>query len=192
MRASRRRAGLLLALLCGLVSPAWAGEATDCDRLAASPHDPARTAPGVPFAALDAPAALAACQAALAAAPGEPRLAFQLGRAQAKGGDFAAARASYTTAAEGGHLAALHNLAALFAEGQGVERNLATALRLYLLAAERGFAPSQFQLGLAYLAGQGIVADRAKGLAWIRLAAGQDFVPAREWLVANQEAQSPQ
>lgn len=189
MRRILATAGGLALFACLVpVLPSAAGEVTDCDRLAASPFDPARVAEGVAFAALDAAAALAACDAALAAAPGDPRLTFQLGRAQVKSGDPVAGAVSYARAAEAGSVAALHNLAALYAEGRGVGRDLGTALRLYLLAAERGFAPSQFQLGLAYLAGQGIVADRDKGLAWIRLAAGQGFPPAVEWLSANRQA----
>lgn len=171
--------------------PAWAGEATDCDRLAASPYDPARLAPGVSFQALDAAAAVPACRADLARWPGEPRVAFQLGRALLKAGAAEEGLAHYREAAEAGYLPAVHNIAALYAEGQVVPRDLGHALRLYLLAAEAGFAPSQFSLGLCYLAGQGIIADREKGLSWIRLAAAQDFQPARDWLAANQQALTP-
>ncbi len=182
----------MFAIVCSsLLSSAWAGEATDCDRLAASPYDPARIAPGVAFAALDAPAAVAACRAALAAAPDTPRLAFQLGRALIKAGEGMAGLEQYRLAAEGGYLAALHNIGALYAEGQVVPRDLGQAMRWYLLAAEHGFPPSQFSLGLAYLTGQGIMANREKGLAWIRLAAEQQFQPALDWLAAHQLAITP-
>ena len=164
---------LLSATLCA------AAGAEDCDRLAASPHDPARRGEGVPYAALDAPAAIAACAAARDAAPEEPRFAFQLGRALAKAGRVEEALAAYRAAAERGHLAALHNVAQLYEEGLLPAEGPATAVRWYLLAAERGFAPSQLRLGLAYLAGEGIVADASKGLAWIALAAGQGFAPAQ-------------
>lgn len=176
MRPIRFVAALVAVLTATL--PAVAA-VQDCDRLAASPHDPARRGEGVPFAALDAPAAIAACAAARAEAPGEPRFAFQLGRALAKAGRAEEALAAYLAAAEGGHLAALHNVAQLYEEGLLPAAGPATAVKWYLLAAERGFAPSQLRLGLAYLAGEGIVADAAKGIAWIALAAEQGFAPAQ-------------
>ncbi|MDX2144821.1 MAG: hypothetical protein SFV19_15810 [Rhodospirillaceae bacterium] len=55
-------------------------EITECDRLAANPPDPDRIAPGVPREAVDLPRAIAACRAAVAAAPETGRLAYQLGR----------------------------------------------------------------------------------------------------------------
>lgn len=179
MRSIRKAAGLLSAILgFALTAPALAGGG-DCDRLAASPHDPQRRAEGVPFAALDASAAIAACEAALEASPEEPRLAFQLGRALARAGQDAAALEAYRAAARLGHLAALHNIGQLHETGRLPGGGAAAANRWYLLAAERGFAPSQLRLGLAYLAGAGIVADKAKGAAWIALAAGQGFGPAQ-------------
>ncbi len=191
MPARSRRVGAIAIVCSGLVMPAWAGEATDCDRLAASPYDPARLAPGVSYQALDAAAAVAACRDDLARWPDQPRVAFQLGRALLKAGAGEEGLALYRQAAEAGYLPAVHNIAALYAEGQVVKQDLGHALRLYLLAAEAGFAPSQFSLGLCYLAGQGIIADREKGLSWIRLAAAQDFQPARDWLAANQQALTP-
>lgn len=173
-----RDAALLLAALACLVAPAAAGT-VDCDRLAASPHDPLRQGEGVPYDALDAAAAIAACEAALAAAPEEPRFAFQLGRALAKAGRVEEALTAYRAAAERGHVAALHNVAQLYEEGLLPAAGPATAVKWYLLAAERNFAPSQLRLGLAYLAGEGIYPDKAKGVAWIALAAGQGFAPAQ-------------
>ncbi|NKB43663.1 MAG: hypothetical protein GKS03_05230 [Alphaproteobacteria bacterium] len=54
--------------------------ATLCDHLAAHPEDPDRIVEGVPTAAVDKPAAIAACEAGLAADPGNPRLTYQLAR----------------------------------------------------------------------------------------------------------------
>ena len=54
---------------------------TDCDRLAAHPSDPDRVTAGVPESKVDSAAAIPACQAAVAADPGNGRLNYQLARA---------------------------------------------------------------------------------------------------------------
>lgn len=54
---------------------------TGCDALAAHPDDPNKVAPGVSQSAMDKPAAIAACEVAVAADPENPRLRYQLGRA---------------------------------------------------------------------------------------------------------------
>jgi len=54
---------------------------TGCDLLAAHPDDPSKVAPGVSQSAMDKPAAIAACEVAVAADPENPRLRYQLGRA---------------------------------------------------------------------------------------------------------------
>jgi hypothetical protein len=60
------------------------GPAQDCDRLAASPIDPWRTAPGVLRADIDVDAAIAACSKAPPDKADQPRFSFQLGRAYAE------------------------------------------------------------------------------------------------------------
>ena len=57
-----------------------------CHRLAAFPSDPQRLAPGVSNSEINAADAEAACRRALAAAPDDPRLHLQLGRALAMAG----------------------------------------------------------------------------------------------------------
>ena len=57
------------------------GPAQDCDRLAASPIDPWRTAPGVLRADMSVDAAIAACSKAPVDKADQPRFNFQLGRA---------------------------------------------------------------------------------------------------------------
>jgi len=66
-------------------------EVTDCDRLAANPPDPDRIAEGVPRSKIDVPAAIAACERALAADPGNARITYQLGRVSFYGGNAAGA-----------------------------------------------------------------------------------------------------
>jgi tetratricopeptide (TPR) repeat protein len=59
----------------------WSQEVTECDRLAAHDRDPGHVAPGVSSSGMDKEAAIAACHAAVAADPENPRLNYQLGRA---------------------------------------------------------------------------------------------------------------
>jgi hypothetical protein len=59
---------------------AFSQEVTACDQLAAHPDDPDRVSLGVGQSAVDLPAAIAACTAAVAADPENPRLNYQLGR----------------------------------------------------------------------------------------------------------------
>ncbi len=53
---------------------------TGCDVLAAHADDPLRVSPGLSKSQMDLPAAIAACQVAVARDPSNPRLNYQLGR----------------------------------------------------------------------------------------------------------------
>lgn len=64
-------------------------KATECDRLAAHPNDPDKVAAGVEQSAMDIPAAIAACSAAVKADPANPRLNYQLARAYGYAGRHA-------------------------------------------------------------------------------------------------------
>ena len=79
--------------VCGLILTAGASaetlewdvskysqEVTPCDIEASHGDDPYSVAPGVPQQDMDYAAAIAACQAAVAADPGNPRLRYQLAR----------------------------------------------------------------------------------------------------------------
>ncbi|MEJ2602162.1 MAG: hypothetical protein P8172_02520 [Gammaproteobacteria bacterium] len=59
----------------------YRAEVTECDRLAAHPSDPDAVSEGVSRAAMDLPAAVAACEKAVADDAGNPRLNYQLARA---------------------------------------------------------------------------------------------------------------
>lgn len=63
-------------------------QVSDCDRLAAIGADPRAVAPGREIAKADAPAAVTACEAAVAAQPGLARFRMQLGKAFYAGGDM--------------------------------------------------------------------------------------------------------
>jgi tetratricopeptide (TPR) repeat protein len=91
---SRIMTGLFLALTCGLGMSAQAEvkfidydytrfsqDVTECDRLASHGRDPGHVAAAVSNSGIDKPAAIAACQRAVAADPNNPRLNYLLGRA---------------------------------------------------------------------------------------------------------------
>lgn len=59
---------------------------TECDRQTAHSDDPHAVAPGVSGSAIDGPAAIAACEAAVAADPNNPRLNYQMARAYGSSG----------------------------------------------------------------------------------------------------------
>lgn len=155
-----------------------AQELTDCDRLAASPFDPEHLGEGVSYSDLDPLPAIEACVAALQSQPEVARFHFQLGRALIKQGDVERGIKAYRAAAEREHVAAMHNLGALYDEGTLVPQDRERALNWYLLAAERDFAPSQTALGLAYLGGDGVPQDFVKAQLWLERAAFHGDEPA--------------
>lgn len=59
----------------------WSQAVTGCDILASHGRDPGHVAPGVSQSGMDKPAAIAACQVAVANDPDNPRLNYLLGRA---------------------------------------------------------------------------------------------------------------
>ncbi|MEM1261635.1 MAG: hypothetical protein AAGH76_04530 [Pseudomonadota bacterium] len=59
----------------------WSQAVTGCDILASHGRDPGHVSPGVSQSGMDKPAAIAACQVAVANDPDNPRLNYLLGRA---------------------------------------------------------------------------------------------------------------
>jgi hypothetical protein len=148
-----------------------------CDRAAASPSDDNRPAgiAGVPSGKLDPQYAIPACQAAAAAAPDEPRLMFELGRAQTATKDYAAARRQFSRASDLGYAAARASLGAFYANGiGGLARDDREALRLFQLAAEQHNAVGESNLGFFYLTGRGgLPKDESEAARLFKLAAGK-------------------
>src|SRR5579864_4387489 len=99
--------------------------ATDCDRLAASAYSKGLPAGviGVAPDKIDAKAAIPACEAALKADPGNPRVMFQLGRAYNAGANYDAAFKQYSAAHAKGDLNATVNLAILYQNGRGITKD---------------------------------------------------------------------
>jgi uncharacterized protein len=65
---------------------------------------------------------------------------------------------------------AQYNLARLYLEGIGVDKDARQAARWFNLAAEKGHYASQALLGHLLINGQGVPRQRAKGLMWLTLA----------------------
>ena len=95
-----------------------------CHALAASPSDPARKRPGVPYAKLDGAKAEVACKAAVAVAPKDGQLWFQYGRALEKVNNVPEAIKAYRKGSDLDNPGALNNLGELYRDGKGVARNL--------------------------------------------------------------------
>jgi hypothetical protein len=98
------------------------------------------------------------------------RADFEAGVAAARAGDYATALREWRPLAEQGHRDAQFNLAEMYAQGLGVERDDIEALRWYKAAAERGHAASQYNVGLFYATGRGVAPSDVQAAAWITVA----------------------
>ncbi|WP_284310244.1 tetratricopeptide repeat protein [Labrys miyagiensis] len=109
-----------------MAGSAFAGQSTECDRLAGSYTDPDGVGAGIGLYGIEPDEAIAACEAALAADPNNPRLLFNLGRAhEARGGvgsrsvdEMARAGRSYKSAADLNYAAAQVALATFYWRGE--------------------------------------------------------------------------
>lgn len=151
----------------------------ECDRLAASPDDPDRAAPGVSLGAIDFEKAVAACTKAAATFPNAPRFRYQLGRAYHAAGRIETGLLHVHDAAEAGHLHAQTVLGEAFATGNGVPTDHVEALKWYMMAAENGGRIAQTRLGAIYFTGRGTEPDLARARHWYGLAAGQGDLPSQ-------------
>jgi hypothetical protein len=129
-----------------------------CDLSAASPDDMARPPgiAGVDTDKIDPKAALPFCQAALASAPENARLQFEVGRIFDVMKDYDSARDNYQKAANQGYLIAQLSLAQLYEQGHGgLARNDKEAVHLYKLEADQGNVTAEDRLGVFYRDGRG-------------------------------------
>jgi hypothetical protein len=134
------------------------GPARACDLAATSPHDLARPSGNFGTGAddIDLAASACLCEAALAKAPQDPRLLFEMGRVADAGGDADKARAIYEQAAGQGYAAAQARLGEFYRIGLGgLSRDDDEAARLYKLAAGQSDTAGQACLGYFYEAGRG-------------------------------------
>lgn len=143
-----------------------------CDRAAASPRDPDKPVniPGVEPEALAAQAGILACRKAVDIAGAPRRVFFQLGRSYGKLNNYRDAIIYYIKAVDLKHPVAMHNLAALNAEGKGVKQDYSTARVLYESAAAAGIDESLNQVGRLYELGLGAPKDYSKAMFYYRKA----------------------
>jgi localization factor PodJL len=76
-------------------------------------------------------------------------------------------------AAASGDAKAQFEIAARYAEGRGVAKDLKQAAKYYTLAADAGFAPAQFRIGSLYEKGIGVERDAIRAKSWYQMAAEQ-------------------
>ncbi|MBR0895080.1 sel1 repeat family protein [Bradyrhizobium tropiciagri] len=154
-----------------------------CDRAAAHPFDSTRPAgvAGVSFEKIVAEVAIDACERAAKAAPNDPRIALQLGRAYQAAKNVDAARRQYAKAFEGGSVQGAASLASLYLIGEsGIPKDDAEALRLSKFAADHGNAQGQNDLGVLYLGGHGgLPQNDSEAARLFRLSADQGFASAQ-------------
>lgn len=77
----------------------------------------------------------------------------------------------YKRAAQRKHELAAFNLASMYMEGDGVQRDFGEAARWMKVAAKAGYAPAQFELGKLYFYGRGVPEDPSMEAYWYKKAA---------------------
>ena len=109
--------------------------------------------------------------------PPSPTVDEQLAAASAaaRNGDHATALAIWGPLARDGVPRAQSNIGACFAEGLGVERDLALAVRWLSLAAEAGDPIGQRNLATLHFRGDGVARDDGRAAALYRAAAEQEI-----------------
>lgn len=97
-------------------------------------------------------------------------------------GDHRAALAIWGPLAHAGIARAQNNIGACFAEGLGVDRDLALALRWLTLAAQSGDPVGQRNLAALYFRGDGVAQSDEEAMRLYRLSAEQGDAPAQDML----------
>jgi TPR repeat protein len=187
-----RLAFLTAALVIGFGCSAFADERATadliaaCDKAAASPSD--KNLPsgisGIDPEKIQAAIAVPACEAAAKAAPDNPRIVFELGRAYSAAKNYDAARAQYEKAMRLGNPLAANNLGSLYAQGSGsLPKDDREAARLFKIAADQGLAAAQTNLASFYQNGRGgLPKDDVEAVRLHKLAADQGYAPSQNAL----------
>lgn len=97
-------------------------------------------------------------------------------------GNYAEAYCVWKPLAERGDADAQYNLGWLYANGNGLNVDIATAVDWWRRAAKQGHADAQFAVALAFTTGEGIARDRDEAVRWYIAAARQGHTDAREIL----------
>ena len=139
----------------------------DCDRLAGSPNDNQRNDAFTPVAVgnIDLQA-INSCRTAFEAT-GNPRFAYQLGRALNQAEEVDQAMTAYQAAVDANYAAAQVNFGMLMGRLGDAQAEFA----MYSDAAESGNVLASYNLGVAYRDGLGTDVDVEKALHWFQKAA---------------------
>ncbi len=140
---------------------------SECDQMAGSPYDEQRNGA---FAPVDITkidnGAIDACRVAFETS-GNPRYAYQLGRALNNANQPDQAMSAYDAAVKGGYAAAKVNFGMLM----GRLGDDQSEFRLYTEAATSGNRLAAYNLGVAYRDGLGTQPDVTKAIGWFERAA---------------------
>ena len=141
----------------------------DCDRLAGSPFDQQRNGEFAPVNIDDIDqSAVGVCRTAFETS-GNPRFAYQLGRALNKTQEADQAMSAYDTAVQAGYPAAKVNFGMLMGRLGDAEAEF----NLYTEAAQSGNVLAAYNLGVAYRDGLGTQPDVSKAMTWFEKAASE-------------------
>jgi TPR repeat protein len=136
----------------------------DCDRLAAEPLDIQAVTEGVLPNEIDVPAALKACQQAVAQHPDIARFKYQYARALYADGRFEEAVDNLRGAYQGGHVRAGELLGRIYQLGVVGPRDPAKAIPLFEAGAKKGDPYAQYSLAKALIYGVGTKPDVERGM----------------------------
>jgi tetratricopeptide (TPR) repeat protein len=109
----------------------WSQEVTECDIQASHGRDPGHVADSISSSTMDKPAAIAACQAAVAADPENPRLNYQLGRAYGYSNRGEEAMPYRLKALEADYPQSLFVIGYLYYSGRTIDQNTCKAFELW-------------------------------------------------------------
>lgn len=138
----------VLAQLKGVSDPIGPGEETACDELAGMLFNPDGNGVGRSDLDINVPAALSACELAVADQPDSPRLATNLARAELKAERAPRAIARLSSSTVEGYAPAQVLLAESLEAGVGVQKNIAKARAFYEAAAAQDYGPALDWLGV--------------------------------------------
>lgn len=137
-----------------LPEPWWSQEITECDRQASHGLDPYHVAPGVSRSGMDFAQAQAACEAAVANDPENPRLNYLLGRVYGYSGQWEKAMPYRLKAVEHEYPQSLFVIGYLYFSGNTIdERAPCKTVTMWRRAAELGRLAAQVALPRHYMRG---------------------------------------
>ncbi len=141
-----------------------------CADQAGSQYESSTQPHGLDFVAIDAGAAISACEAAVAANSTSVGDKVWLGRAYARAERYDEALPLLQQGIEAGSGLAQVTYGDLQMSGIGMAQDQAAAVKLYRAAGDAEFPLAQYALGVIYANGMGVPADPQVALGWFRKA----------------------